>query len=104
MPNNHEFIDADIRLRRVDDETAARTVTQAIPDQFLRDLKDQRSHSANAPMGEMHKVASIPVAVVEKWIAEGFNIFDKNVTVPEIVKRLQSEDLTAFMATERRIG
>jgi hypothetical protein len=52
-------------------------------------------------MGEFHRVASIPTVVVEKWLREGFNIWE--ASGPEIVKRLKAENLDAFMATEKRI-
>ena len=85
-------------------DLVGRKITQDIPDEFLTDLRDSRFASRNERMGNFHKVASLPVAVVEKWIAEGFNVFDKNVTVPEILKRLSAESLTDFIATNRRIG
>jgi hypothetical protein len=98
------FLDADIRLRKDDPKSVTRKITQEIPDSFLRGIRDKKFSSSNSRMGDMHHVASIPVALAEKWIAEGFNIFDKNVSVPEILKRLHSEDMTAFIATNRRIG
>jgi hypothetical protein len=52
-------------------------------------------------MGEFHKVASIPTVVAEKWLREGFNMWE--ATGQEIIKRLQSEDLGMFMATDRRV-
>lgn len=75
--------------------------TQHISQAFLDDLKDARHESTGKPMGDFHRVASIPTAVVEKWLREGFNIWE--ASGPEIVKRLQAEDLQMFMATERRI-
>jgi hypothetical protein len=36
-------------------------------------------------------------------MAEGFNIFDQNVTAQDIIKRLQSQDMTGLMATTKRI-
>lgn len=101
---NHQFLDADIRLRMDDPSVVARKITQEIPDEFIRTLREDRLASSNERMGDFHKVASIPVALAEKWITEGFNIFDKNVTVPEILKRLNAESLTDFIATNRRIG
>lgn len=97
-----ELIDANTRLRFEKDH-AVRRITQEVPDSFLQRLRQKRDASENRPAGDMHHVASIPVAIVEKWMAEGFNIFDKNVKVSEIVKRLHSEDMTAFMVTSKRI-
>lgn len=101
-----ELIDTDIRIKFDDlynPKTMIRKVAQDIPSSFLDRLKDDRLASSNAPMGNFHKVASIPTAVVEKWRAEGFDIFDKNVSIKEILKRLQSQDLQAFIATTRRV-
>jgi len=75
--------------------------TQQISQSFLDDLKDARNESTSKPMGEFHRVASIPTVVVEKWLREGFNIWE--ASGPEIVKRLKAENLDAFMATEKRI-
>lgn len=75
--------------------------TQNITQAFLDDLKDSRNESTQKPMGEFHRIASIPTAVVEKWLREGFDIWQ--ASGPEIVKRLQKEDLQMFMATERKV-
>lgn len=76
--------------------------SQEIPDDFLEANKALRDASS-APAGDYHKIASIPTAVVEKWMREGFNIFDENITASEIVRKLTSEDLGAFMTTTKRI-
>jgi hypothetical protein len=47
------------------------------------------------------RVASIPTAVVEQWMREGFNIWE--ATGQEIVKRLKDQALDGFMATNKRI-
>jgi len=54
-------------------------------------------------MGDFHRVASIPTVVVEKWMREGFNIWDKNVKASEIVSRLKAEHLDGFLTTTKRI-
>ena len=77
--------------------------TQEITSTFLDRLKDERAVSTQTRMGDFHKVASIPTAVVEKWMREGFNIFDKNITLKDIIRKLNSEDMGLLMATERRI-
>jgi len=76
--------------------------SQEITDDFLKFNKEQRDASS-APAGDYHKVASIPTAIVEKWMREGFNIFDENITAAEIVRKLSSEDLGAFLTTTKRI-
>lgn len=75
--------------------------TQNITQAFLDDLKDARNESTKQRIGEYHRVASIPTVVVERWMREGFDMWQ--ATGPQIVKKLQSEDLGAFMATDKRI-
>lgn len=75
--------------------------TQHISQAFLDDLKDSRNQSKSTREGDFMRVASIPTVVVEKWLREGFNIWE--ASGPEIVKRLNQEDLGMFMATEKRI-
>jgi len=75
--------------------------TQEISQAFLDDLKDSRNASKDQVEGDFMRVASIPTAVVEQWMREGFNIWE--ATGPEIVKRLKDQHLDGFMATEKRI-
>lgn len=75
--------------------------TQNISQAFLDDLKESRNSSKDKNEGEFMKVASIPVIVVEKWMREGFNIYE--ASGQEIVNRLKKENLDYFMATEKSI-
>lgn len=74
---------------------------QHIPDHILDDLNIQRTESGNKREGDMMKIASIPVVVVDKWMREGFDVFKHSAK--EIVARLKAEDLGHFMATTKRI-
>lgn len=73
---------------------------QEITPDFLDGLKEDRLHSKNRA-NEFHKVASIPVVVVEKWLREGFDVYREDLKA--ILKKLRDEDLTAFIATDKRI-
>ena len=75
--------------------------TQNISQAFLDDLKDARNESTTRLEGDYMRVASIPTVVAEQWLREGFNIYEETGTA--IVKRLQEQDLTAFMTTDKRI-
>jgi hypothetical protein len=75
---------------------------QHIPSSFLSRLAESRGAS-RAPAGETHRVASIPVAVVEKWLTEGFDITQQDVTASQIVARLKAENLNAFIATTKNV-
>lgn len=101
-PKGVEFFDVNTAVR-LDDERAIFKRVQHIDDTLLDRLRDERLASQHARTGDMHHVASIPVAVVEKWMAEGFNIYDPNNSIQDIVKRLNSEDMSAFMATAKKL-
>jgi len=73
---------------------------QEITSDFLDGLKEDRL-SSKARANEFHKVASIPVVVVEKWLREGFDIYREDLKA--IMKKLRDEDLTAFIATEKKV-
>lgn len=73
---------------------------QEITTDFLNGLKEDRLNSKDRAK-EYHKVASIPVVVVEKWLREGFDIYREDLKA--IMKKLRDEDLTAFIATDKRI-
>lgn len=97
-----EMIDTRNRMIVEDDRIVFKR-TQDLGNHFLSNLASKRIESSNERMGDFHHVASIPTVVVEQWMAEGFNIFDKNVTAKDIVKRLQSLDMDGLMATNKRV-
>ncbi len=72
---------------------------QEIPDDFLSGLRTERSHNASHKAGEMHRVASIPVVLVEMWLKEGFDIHKESAKA--IVARLRSHDLDAFITSDK---
>lgn len=98
-----ELINPNITFEDDSDNALVVKKEQQIPQSFLDRLKESRDESANNRMGDYHRVASIPTVVVEKWMREGFNIWDKNVTAKEIVARLKLENLEAFLTTTKRI-
>lgn len=76
---------------------------QEIDTALLKDLQDKRDASMTAPMGDMHHVAAVPVALVEQWRREGFDIMGGKVSAREIVARLKRDHLDGFLATRRRV-
>ena len=74
---------------------------QNITDEYLDGLKDARIASTSTPAGEYHRIASIPVALVEKWLNEGFDVYKEGAKA--ILKRLRAEDLGAFITTNKSI-
>jgi hypothetical protein len=105
MDNSSTGIDLlDARNRLIlEDDRAVIQRSQDLGEHFLSDLATRRVESANAPIGDFHHVCSIPTVVIEKWMAEGFNLFDPNVTAQDIIKRLQSQDMTGLMATTKNV-
>jgi hypothetical protein len=96
----------DVRAAIVDGDTPDKVgiiKAQEIPSDFIQSLRDEKAASANTRAQEFHRFASIPVAVIEKWLREGFNIYDKNVTAKEIVARLHKEGLTDFLTSSKRL-
>src|SRR5574337_472326 len=90
-----EFLDGDSNTQLVIKHT------QEIPDAFLTQLKEARIESDRRPMGDFHRFASIPTAVVEKWKREGFDVMKESAK--SIIRKLQSEDLGAFITTNKVI-
>jgi hypothetical protein len=78
--------------------------TQEIPAEFLDEIAAIRDIQDHDALGEFALAARIPTVVVEKWMREGFNIFDKNITVADIVQRLQRLDMDKLIATTKRLS
>lgn len=81
-------------------ELAIRRV-QEIPDYFLDHLADERFDSIHTKAGEMHRLGSVPVALVESWQRQGFDVYRQPVT--EIIKRLKIEGYDKFLSSTKRI-
>ncbi len=74
---------------------------QEITPEFIQSLKDQRTESKHRREGDMMRVASIPVIIIEKWIAEGFDFW--NEPARKIVAKLKAEGLDYFVTTDKQI-
>lgn len=92
----HEFLDGDSA-----DHKLIIKHSQNIPSSFLSTLSDSRLASASRPMGDFHRFASIPTAVVEKWRREGFDVLKEPAKAT--LARLRAEDLGAFITTNKAI-
>ena len=97
------LINPEIEFQNDSDNALVIKNQQQIPQSFLDRLKSDRDNTQGNPMGDFHRIASIPTVVVEKWMREGFNIWDKNVKASEIVAKLKAEHLDAFLTTTKRI-
>lgn len=76
---------------------------QEIPDDFWDQVARLKHINETAPVGEYMHVAAIPDVIVEKWYAEGFNIFDPNVDHKQILARLRNEDMDRLITTSRKV-
>lgn len=74
---------------------------QTIPDDLLESLADKRLASHSVREGEMQHVASIPAALVDRWMREGFDVF--NEPVRKTVARLKAENFGHFLATDKQV-
>ena len=74
---------------------------QEIPQSFIDNLRAEKANSSSVREGEYMRAASIPVAVVEKWVREGFDFW--NASAREIVAKLKSEGLDYFVTTEKQL-
>lgn len=97
------LINPEIEFENDSDNALVIKNQQKIPQSFLDRLKSDRDATEGNRMGDFHRVASIPTVVVEKWMREGFDIWDKNVKASEIVARLKAEHLDGFLTTTKRI-
>ena len=73
--------------------------TQYVPDWYLDELRREREDSVSTPAGEMHRVASIPVVVLEEWAAEGFDYH--RAPIEEILARLRKRALDEFITSKK---
>lgn len=100
--NTNKLIDAEVEF--LDGDNGNPLVIkryQEITQGFLDGVADYRQNTKHTPAGDYHRVASIPTAVVEQWLREGFDIY--KASAKEILARLRKDDLHAFIATEKRI-
>jgi hypothetical protein len=107
LPPTPAIIDSTDRLHMTVDKNLKITdatieTFQDLPDSFLRDLADQKIAQDRKFAPDEIKVCSVPVAIVDKWIREGFNIYaDQNITPAMIIARLRAEDMTKFITTSK---
>lgn len=73
--------------------------SQDIPQWWIDDLKEARFQSKFSKAGEMHRVASVPQAVVEKWLSEGYDVHKEPVA--KSVAKLKAEGLEYFVTSDK---
>ena len=75
--------------------------SQAIDSRYIDSLKAERAASLSGREGNFMRVASIPVAIVDKWKREGFDVFLEPARA--IVARLNAESLDDFITTNKKV-
>src|SRR4051812_9983217 len=75
--------------------------SQEIPDDYLSSLRAEKLDSKSVRAGEFHRVGVVPVALVEQWQAEGYDVYKQ--PVEETLKRLRAAQLDAFITSNKRI-
>lgn len=75
--------------------------SQEITQEYIDSLKDARFDSKHRPSGDYHRAASIPVVVVEKWLKEGYDVY--NEPVKKTLAKLKAEGLDYFITTDKAL-
>jgi hypothetical protein len=72
---------------------------QEITSEYLDELKAERAESGSKPTGNFHRFASIPTAVYEKWLREGYDA--RKEPARKTLLKLHTEGLDAFITTNK---
>ena len=88
-------------LRDNDENNFTIQHTQHIDQSFLDNLRDVRENSLAQDEAEYMSVASIPVAIHEQWLREGFDLMTEPAHA--IVARLKQDNLDAFLTTKKQV-
>jgi hypothetical protein len=75
--------------------------TTEIPQEFHDALKAEKAEKADRPMGDMHRFARIPFAVMLKWRKEGFDVMREPAA--KIIAKLSAEGLDDFIVTPKKL-
>lgn len=102
MTNKLNLIDPTVRF--LDGKSEGELIiqhTQEIPQVFLDELKEARNESGKSKMGNFHRFASIPTAVYEQWLREGFDATREGAA--KVMAKLRAEGLDYFITTEKKL-
>tara|TARA_B100000787_G_scaffold168815_1_gene158374 strand:- start:1075 stop:1377 length:303 start_codon:yes stop_codon:yes gene_type:complete len=97
-----EMNDVAPRLVRDNDDKNYNIIhEQNISKAFLDSTRIAREESLNHKEGDYMRVASVPVAVHEQWLREGFDMMKEPARA--ILLRLKTQDLHAFITTKKQV-
>lgn len=96
-----KLIDSDFTIAQEGNDLF-RVTKQAIPESFLKELHDEKFETNGmSASGEMLKLASIPVAVVEHMMREGIDVY--KAPIKDIIKWLKNHDMDGFLTSTKRL-
>lgn len=94
------LIDTNVELLETGSDDLGVKYSQEIPDHFLQDIQD-RFTGTDDPTGNMLFVGSVPAAVADRWMREGYNVFEEPIR--NTLARLKLENMGKFVGTAKRI-
>tara|TARA_B100000963_G_C22602807_1_gene661060 strand:+ start:930 stop:1226 length:297 start_codon:yes stop_codon:yes gene_type:complete len=95
-----KLIDTTTNIRQ-DTDGLWRTTQQEIPDSYLSQLAEERNDNGMTKSGEMMKMASIPVVVVEEMAKQGLDVY--KAPIKDIIKWLKNNEMGHFITSDKRI-
>lgn len=90
--SNYDELTDDLTISREQD------VTDIL--EWNKNLQNDEGYTKKGIKGEMWHYAQIPNLVIEKWLSEGFNIFDKN-NDKALFRKLNSPEYKYLKTTEK---
>lgn len=100
---NIDQIPEDIKVDFDEDQSGNLLVTksQAITDEYLKSLRDERFQSRHRRTGEYHRAASIPVNLHELWLSQGYDCTREPIR--KTLAKLKAEGLDYFITTDKQL-
>lgn len=95
-----QFVEMDYRIGQNIDGLFIKKY-QDIPKEFLDRNREMRDLSAANTAGEYHQMASVPEAVVDAWLRQGFDVYRESTK--SILARLKAEGLDYFITSNKRL-
>jgi hypothetical protein len=68
---------------------------QHIPDEYISTLRRDKVDTLHTPKGEFYRIATVPTAIVDLWLSEGFDIHKESIQAT--LARLRKHDMDAFI-------
>lgn len=77
--------------------------SQEIPIEAVREWRRKNTESMTRRCQEVEHVAAIPVLFAHEWMRrDGFDVYDKNVSLRDIIAKIKKEDCHAFLTSGKQ--